>query len=163
VSGQGGVEVRPILLEDRRAVAEVLRERWGSERMVRNGELFRPAELRGFVATLDGLPAGYLTFMLHADTFEIAWLDAVVERRGVGSALVDAATDAAREQGCLRMVVTTTNDNFDAVRFYQRRGFHLAELRRGAAASARAIKPEIPALGDHGIPIRDELELELIL
>jgi hypothetical protein len=45
----------------------------------------------------------------------------------------------------------------------QRRGFHLAELRKDAIAAAREIKPGIPRTGHHGIPIRDELELELLL
>jgi hypothetical protein len=43
------------------------------------------------------------------------------------------------------------------------RGFHLRELRAGAIAVARELKPEIPLVGKHGIPIRDELELELLL
>jgi hypothetical protein len=50
----------------------------------------------------------------------------------------------------------------DALRFYQRRGFRLAKLHPGAVDESRArLKPEIPAVGDHGIPLRDELELEL--
>ena len=36
------------------------------------------------------------------------------------------------EAGCDRLWVITTNDNVDALRFYQRRGFRLAALHRGA-------------------------------
>ena len=55
----------------------------------------------------------------------------------------------------------TTNDNVDALRFCRRRGFRLAELRAGAVDDSRAqLNPEIPAIGDHGIPLRDEIELE---
>ena len=58
----------------------------------------------------------------------------------------------------------TTNDNLDALRFYQRRGFRLAELRPGAVDRARErLKPEIPRTGEHGIPLRDELVLEMAL
>ena len=32
-------------------------------------------------------------------------------------------------------------------------------LRPGAVTQARRIKPEIPETGDHGIPLRDELDL----
>jgi hypothetical protein len=36
----------------------------------------------------------------------------------------------------------------------------LAKLHAGAVDDSRArLKPEIPEIGDHGIPIRDELEL----
>jgi hypothetical protein len=55
----------------------------------------------------------------------------------------------------------TTNDNVDALRFYQRRGFRLRAVRPGAVDDARrTLKPEIPAVGEQGIPIRDEIELE---
>ena len=54
----------------------------------------------------------------------------------------------------------TTND--EALRFYQRRGFRLSALRRGAVDdSRRRLKPQISAVGELGIPIRDEIELEL--
>jgi hypothetical protein len=53
---------------------------------------------------------------------------------------------------------TTT---LDALRFYQRRGFVLLALRPGAVDEARrSLKPHIGRVGEHGIPLRDELELE---
>ena len=71
------------------------------------------------------------------------------------------ACPAAREAGCRRLWLVTTNDNVDALRFYQRRGFRLTELQAGAVDVSRAtLKPSIPEVGDHGIPIRDELVLE---
>jgi ribosomal protein S18 acetylase RimI-like enzyme len=58
--------------------------------------------------------------------------------------------------------VLTTNDNVDALRFYQRRGFRLVELRPGAVDAAREVlKPEIPRAGAYGVPLRDELVLEM--
>jgi hypothetical protein len=60
--------------------------------------------------------------------------------------------------------VIATNDNVDALRFYQRRGFRLTMVRAGAVDASRAgLKPEIPAIGAHGIPIRDEIQLEQVL
>ena len=55
--------------------------------------------------------------------------------------------------------LTTTNDNLDALRFYQRRGFRLAEMRAGAIERYRGRKPSIPLLGEFAIPLRDELRL----
>jgi hypothetical protein len=40
-------------------------------------------------------------------------------------------------------------------------GFHLAFVRLGAVDESRKIKPTIPAIGEYGIPVRDEIELEL--
>jgi hypothetical protein len=57
----------------------------------------------------------------------------------------------------------TTNDNLDAIRFYQRRDMRIAAVAPGAADEARRIKPSIPEIGDYGIPIRDEITLEIIL
>ena len=62
------------------------------------------------------------------------------------------------------MSVVTTNDNVLALGFYQRRGFGLVALRTGAVDKARRdLKPEIPELGQSGIPIHDEIELSLSL
>ena len=82
---------------------------------------------------------------------------------GTGSALVAALVEIARAAGCTRLWLVTTNDNVDALRFYQRRGFHLAQLRAGAVVESRALKPQIPEVGAHGIELRDELELEMDL
>jgi hypothetical protein len=60
-------------------------------------------------------------------------------------------------------LVTTTNDNLAALRFYQRAGFRFAELRPGAVSEARSLKPSIPETGNDGIPIRDEIDLVLEL
>jgi hypothetical protein len=58
--------------------------------------------------------------------------------------------------------LTTTNDNLDALRFYQRRGFRISAVRPRAVERARAtLKPEIPEVGAYGIPVRDEIDLEL--
>ena len=55
----------------------------------------------------------------------------------------------------------TTNDHVDALRFYQRRGFQLAAVHRGAVEDSRGkLKPEIPVVGAYGIPLRDEIELD---
>ncbi|MBX2998099.1 MAG: hypothetical protein KF893_06265 [Caldilineaceae bacterium] len=43
------------------------------------------------------------------------------------------------------------NDNF----------YHLAELRPNALARSRQLKPQIPLVGLDGIPLRDEIELEI--
>ena len=88
-------------------------------------------------------------------------LHADVRGRGVGTALIAKVKRVATHAGCNRLWVITTNDNVDALRFYQRRGFRLAALHRGAVDEGRVrLKPEIPGVGDYRIPLRDELELE---
>jgi GNAT superfamily N-acetyltransferase len=94
---------------------------------------------------------------------ELVTLDAVVPGQGVGSGLLRAVTEEARACGSSRLWLITSNDNLDAVRFYQRRGLRLVAVHRGAVDEARRLNPSIPLIGDLGIPLHDELELELNL
>jgi ribosomal protein S18 acetylase RimI-like enzyme len=153
------IEVRPRRPADALAVEEFLAERQ-SERVARLGRLENPLDHPALLAKRDGALAGVLTYVIGADECEILTLHAAEPARGVGTALVDAVERLAAERSCRRLWVLTTNDNVDALRFYQRRGFRLVELRPGAVDDSRArLKPEIPEVGDHGIPLRDEIVL----
>jgi GNAT superfamily N-acetyltransferase len=154
------IEVRERREADRAAVESFLAERH-SGRVARLGRLVYPHDHPALVAERDGALAGVLTYVIAGDDCEILTLHAAQRRAGAGTALVEAVERVAGERGCRRLWVLTTNDNVDALRFYQRRGFRLAELRAGAVDRSRArLKPEIPKVGDHGIPLRDELVLE---
>jgi GNAT superfamily N-acetyltransferase len=84
--------------------------------------------------------------------------------RGVGTALLRAVEEVAARSGCSSLWLVTTNDNLDALRFYQRRGFRLTELHAGAVDDSHArLKPEIPRAGSFGIDLRDELVLKKYL
>jgi GNAT superfamily N-acetyltransferase len=155
--------VRPSVDSDRPVVAEFLRHRH-AEVVARLGALERALDHPALLVEERAALAGVLTYVLAADSCEILTLHAARRGRGAGTALVTAVERLARDDGCRRLWVLTTNDNLDALRFYQRRGFSLAELHPGAVAAARVqLKPEIPRHGDHGIPIRDELVLEKLL
>ncbi len=136
-------------------------ELWGSEVVAVHDDILRPAELPGFIAERSRRVAGLLTYQVLGDTLEIVTLNAIDRRAGIGTLLIEASVTAARRYGCRQVQLTTTNDNIDALRFYQRRGFRLAELRPGAVDRSREIKPEIPRIGDYGIPLHDELDLTL--
>jgi ribosomal protein S18 acetylase RimI-like enzyme len=82
-------------------------------------------------------------------------------REGIGTALLAAAADEARRARCARAWLITTNDNLDAVRFYQRRGWDLVALHYDSVTAGRGLKPELPEVGDYGLQIRHELEFEL--
>jgi GNAT superfamily N-acetyltransferase len=153
--------LRSLLPADREWVRAWMVAHWGSEWMALHGELIRMDRLPGLAATLEGEIAGLITYRLREGTCEIMSLDSLSERRGIGSALVEAVRELAAQAGCRRLCLTTTNDNLTALRFYQKRGFRLCALHPGAVdAARRTLKPEIPLLGENGIPIRDEIELE---
>ncbi len=144
-------------------VAEFLATRHAT-RVARRGELVDALAHPSLVAIVDGRLAGVLTYVIDGAACEVLTLHAAERFGGAGSALLDAVREVARAAGCMRLWLVTTNDNVDALRFYQRRGFRLVAVHAGAVDAARArLKPEIPEAGDHGIPLRDELELEQAL
>jgi ribosomal protein S18 acetylase RimI-like enzyme len=157
------VEIRQLEAGDRAWVDRFILERWGAVTVVSRGQVHRPSELPGLLASENGEPSGLLTYSIDGEECEIVTIDSLVEGAGVGTALVDAVADAARAAGCRRLWLITTNDNLPALGFYQKRGFRLVAVHRNAVDEARELKPEIPLFGLDGIPIRDELELDLEL
>ncbi len=156
-------QIRPLRDDDRPWVAELLGREWGAARIVTRGRIFHADHLPGFVALRDGQPCGLVTYRLEVDDCEIISLNSLVEGIGVGSVLIAAVREAAVAAGWRRLWLITTNDNLAALRFYQRRGFRLAALYPNALEASRRLKPGIPLTGHDGIPLRDELELELPL
>jgi len=140
---------------------ELMRERWGGETMVTPGAVYEPAELDAFVAVdEDGECIGLVTYRIDGDECEICSLDSLVEGHGVGAALIDAVSVRAHRAACRRVFSITTNDNVRAQRLYGRLGFRVAAVRPGAVNEARKLKPAIPLVGQDGVPINDEIELE---
>jgi len=158
------IRVRAIGEGDTGWARGLLEAHLGSAAVAGHGELLRPLELPGLVAELGVERVGLLTYRIDERGCEVVSIHSATEGVGAGSALIAAVTEEAVGAGCRRLWVMTTNDNLDALRFYQRRGFRLAALRPGAVEEARrTLKPEIPEKGDDGIPIRDELDLEMDL
>jgi GNAT superfamily N-acetyltransferase len=133
----------------------------GSARVARLEELVDAREHPALVAEDDGRLTGLLTYIVDGDRCEILTVHAAEQWRGAGTALIEEVERVARAAGCRQLWLITTNDNVDGLRFYQRRGFRLEALHPGAVDRSRETsKPEIPEIGDHGIPLRDELELQ---
>jgi GNAT superfamily N-acetyltransferase len=124
------------------------------------GRLFDPARLPGLVAWEAGQRAGVLAFVEEPGGAEVVLVAADPPGRGAGTALLRALEATGGERGWERLRLGTTNDNMGALRFYQRRGWDLVTLHRGAVERDRELKPEIPLLGRDGIALRHTLELE---
>ena len=155
-----GVEVHPAEEADRPWVYEVLFPNNTPSRIASRGMLYNPLELPGFIASTKGKKIGLVTYRLDGEECELLTLDSTTENLGAGTALVEAVKEVAQAAGCSKVWLITTNDNTHALRFYQRRGFRIREVRPGAVDLEReTIKPEIPVIGNDGIPITDEIEL----
>jgi ribosomal protein S18 acetylase RimI-like enzyme len=155
------IRLRQMIAADRDPVRAFLDERVMLP-MARLGELLDPLGDKALLVEDEGANlVGVLTYRVDGLDCEVTTLYTATSQRGIGSALMEAVDDAARAAGCDRLWLVTTNDNVDALRFYQRRGFRLAELHVGAVDASRAtLKRSIPEIGDHSIPLHDELVLE---
>ncbi len=153
--------IRPATPVDMAWAKQMWTEHWASHFIVSRGVLHDATQLPAFVAIQADQYAGIATYNIVGSSCELVTLDSLIEGIGVGGGLIDAVRGAAREAGCTRVWLITSNDNTHALRFYQKRGFRLAALHVNAIAQSRKLKPEIPFIGDDGIPIRDEIELEI--
>jgi N-acetylglutamate synthase-like GNAT family acetyltransferase len=140
---------------------------WGDDAIIILGRPHRVAEMTLLAATdPDGKLLGMAYYRLNNAT---ALLGAIVicpdatSHRGIGGALFDAVRDVARAAGMKKLRACTTNDNFEAMRFYQKRGLRFETLYPRVADAFRAFRPGLRLEGEHGIPRRDILELEMDL
>ena len=156
-------EIKPIGEEHRDWLRGKVQEIWNGRFVVSRGVQHEPANLPGFIAFKDNQPIGVATYHIQDDECQLITLDALVQWHGVGSALIDAVEEEARKQACSRMWMITTNDNIDGLRFYQRRGYFICAVHPSAVDESRKLKPSIPLIGNYGIGIRDEIELEKFL
>jgi GNAT superfamily N-acetyltransferase len=153
------VMVRPVGENDRPTVEWLTTQLWGAPEVVVHDGAFYPAVLPGFIAERAGRIVGLVTYDVRPGILEIVTINALDQHTGIGTMLIEAIRGEAKRLGCREIMLTTTNDNIGALRFYQRRGFRLAALRPGAVDRSRLHKPEIPRTGDYGIPLRDEIDL----
>lgn len=139
-------------------------ERWFGFEMAIRGRLVDMTKADGIAAYgPDNKITGLVTYAISNSEFEILSLDSVYEGQGIGTRLLDLAFDTAKQAYCRKVTLITTNDNIKALSFYQKRGFTIAAVYPGAVTESRKLKPSIPLVGDNGIPIRDEIELEKML
>lgn len=157
------IDIRETKPEDKEWITALLKEQWGSEVIVTRGKIHQANQLPGFIALLDNEKVGLVTYILDNNECEIITLNSLVEEKGTGTALLEKVIELARDKKCKRVWLITTNDNTEALKFYQKRGFTLKALYPNAIKESRKLKPEIPEMGENGIPIRDEIEMEMIL
>lgn len=144
-------------------VIAFFKEHWGSPQMVISTGIYDCSTLEGFAVLKEEKIIGLITYVIQNGECEIISLDSVEEGKGIGSALVQEVERLALKEKCKVLKLVTTNDNLLALKFYQKRGFLLSQIFNNAVEKARKLKPEIPYIGNDGIPIRDEIELKKLL
>lgn len=158
-----GVRFVPVDAENRVRVNAFLMEHWFATDMIIRGVRVDMTKAQGIVALENDEIAGLMMYGIDGADCEILSLDSLCPNTGLGTALIGEAEKIARQNGCTRLKLITTNDNIHALRFYQKRGFDMARLYRNALEVSRRMKPSIPLIGENDIPLRHEIEFEKML
>jgi DNA-3-methyladenine glycosylase I len=156
------LKIRELGDNQREWARKLLLEQWGSMRIMSAGKWHEAGDLPGFVAYWSEEAVGLATYYVEGDSCELVTLNSTMEGYGVGSALLAAVRNVALAAHCTRLWLTTSNDNLRALQFYQKREMQICAVHRYAVDEARRFKP-IPLIGANGIPLRDEIELEMPL
>jgi ribosomal protein S18 acetylase RimI-like enzyme len=158
------VHVRRVTDDDRPWIAETVTAEFVSPRLVSKGRVVEDASmLDGYLVELDGRPIGFALWLEEDGDAELIAMVTTYRGAGAGVALLDAVVAHARKSEWRRLWLITTNDNTDAIGIYQRAGWNWVAWHRDAVAASRTLKPELPEIGMHGIPIAHEIELEFPL
>jgi ribosomal protein S18 acetylase RimI-like enzyme len=158
VTSQRSIEIQEITDEMRSTIKEFMIQNWGDDVMVSRGYMHILSELSGFIATMEHSIVGIVTYNMENTQCEIVSLDSWQERKGIGTMLLQYVEGAAKKLGCQEMWLITSNDNIHAMHFYQKRGYHMHAIYKGAINEARKLKPTIPYMNDEGILIESEVE-----
>ena len=155
-------KIKKINESDKNWIKNFLKHEWGSERIVSQNKVYYSVEFPGFLAVKDKKYLGLIIYEVKNKSCQILVIEAIARYKGIGTALIARVKKEAKRLKCKKLWLNTTNDNVDALRFYQRRGFSIKAIYPDAVTYERKkLKPEIPLIGDYGIPIRDEIELEI--
>ena len=159
-----GFTIREIETQDTEWIKQVFIQYWGGDFVVSRGKVHKIEEFNGgYIAERRNQKVGLITYKINNKELEVTGLISKDEKKGIGTALVNSVITLAKQKGIKRVCLVTTNDNLNALGFWQKRGFKLVRVYPNAMEVTRRLKPSIPLVGENNIPLRDELELEMIL
>jgi len=157
-------KIRKIEPKDAEWIKSIYIRYWGGDFVVSRGKVIKIEEFNGgYIAEQSNEKAGLITCKINGSELEITGLVSIDEKKGIGTALVNAMVNLAKQKGTKRLCLVTTNDNLNALGFWQKRGFRLVRVYPNAMENTRKLKPSLPLIGENGIPLRDEIELEMTL
>jgi len=157
------MEIISLTDEYKEKVERIVVESYSGMKIAVHRELFDLRDLPCLIALSEEQEIlGYCYYRFSNNECEIMAIETLNKNVGVGSALIIAVKEIANAQNCNRLYLTTTNDNTNAFRFYQRRGFTMCAVRWNELDYSRKLLP-IPLIGDDDIPALHEIEFEMAL
>jgi GNAT superfamily N-acetyltransferase len=158
-----GMEFLKIDEKVRTDVNKFLQEHWFSTDIIIRGKIIDMTSAEGIVVYENNTIIGLVTYEILNGECEILSLDSINEKKGIGTDLVQRVIDIARTVNCYKIKLITTNDNINAIKFYQKRGFDMVKIYHNALEISRQLKPSIPLFGEYDIPLKHEIEFEMLL
>ncbi len=149
--------------KDREWIRAIMAGTWGSSIIISRGKKHLADRYPGFIAKRNNRNCGFAVYEIIEGQCELVAMRSLMEGEGIGTLLLKAVEEKALQKRCRRLWLVTTNDNIPALEFYGKRGFRQVAVHKDAVTGYRKLKPEIPLYGHGGIPIRDEIELEIDL
>ena len=149
--------LREAIPSDRDSIAGLAMLFWGESLVHCFDRTYDVVALPALVATDGEAIVGALTYALEGEVWVIVLLNILPEYQGrsAGRRMLDTVCFLARQAGCARVAVSTTNDDLPALALYQSYGFRLAELDAGREIEHHGYAE----IGFGGIPVRDEIRL----
>ena len=151
--------VRAATTADMPRLLELANYFWGEDEVECFGRTYPIAALPAYVVCDGNEIVGIASFTKEGRTAILVMLHVLPKSQGRGAArtLVSAMTDKLCAEGVDRVLVATMNDNLPALAFYQRLGFVITGVKVGTVLEHHGGVIS----GFAGIPIRDEIQLEL--
>ena len=157
------MSIKEITNENREKVVSFFEEHWGSADMVISTGIYSCDTLDGFIFEESNQILGLVTYVIKENEMEVISLDSLQEGKGIGSSLMKSVEYIANQKRLQAVSLVTTNDNLNALKFYQKRGYRITSVIPNGVNKARDLKPSIPLMGNDGIPLNDELILKKIV
>jgi len=157
------IKIREITKNDTNWIIKFITENWGSDKIITRGKIYHVKDLPGFVIIQNKEIIALILYSTKGHNCEIISMNSKKQNKGLGTLLLNHIKEHAKKIGCIRLWLVTTNDNLSALRFYQKRGFIIKAIYPNAIDISRKLRPEIPLVGKDGVPLRDEIELEMSL
>jgi ribosomal protein S18 acetylase RimI-like enzyme len=153
--------IRPATLDDHSRIAALMEYFWNGVEVVRCGHAHRVDALQAYVACDEDKIVGAACYTRADDALTLVVFNVLPQwqGRGVATDLITAVIQEARAQGAERIIAAVANDDLPGLGLYQRLGFVIMGVLVGRLARPRGDVER----GFDGIPVRDEIQLELRL
>jgi ribosomal protein S18 acetylase RimI-like enzyme len=155
------ITIRNATPADRPRIAALADYFWGEVQVESFGRSYQVDVLPAFVACDEDEIVGVASYAREGDATNLVMLNVLPrwQGRGVARGLIAAVTKMTRAEGAKRVITATTNDDLPALGLYQRLGFTIIGILVGRLLEHHGGVE----LGFDGIPVRDEIQMELRL